>query len=122
MEERLPQLLDKILKNHALIVETFFFEGEYYFRYKTHALSVLFAPNRGDKYGDYSFYMYPRSSGALSSIAQKSMFGDMSELEMISFNSADYPNTVVSKLEELYNLLRQKYSKVDDVFEDILRD
>lgn len=123
MDQRIIQLLEKILSNKDLITEVFNLEAEYYFRFKSHTLSILYAPNRGDDYGKYSLYIYPRWSGPLAQLAHQSMYGEMDEPDMITYNIADFPGEQSLILfENLYTYFRRSSSNIDKILDDLLSD
>lgn len=125
MDPKLNEILKKILSSRELVEETHNSEGEFYFRFKGIAMSILRAVNRDKKYGPYSFFIYPKWKGTLSELAHLSSLGHMDEdaLDMISYHSGEYQNTQTYEyFDILYNFLKIKYTNVnlDELYRRIL--
>src|ERR1700722_4766566 len=126
MEDKITETLKKILSNPDLVEETFRASDEYYFIFKGVAMSVYKALNRESKYGNYSFFIYPKWTGPLSDLAHESSLGNLDEkdMDMIICHMGQYDkNSEASGLfEPLFNLIQKKHTKIDleDVFRKIL--
>jgi hypothetical protein len=125
MEQKLTEILKKILANPDLIGQTYRSENEYYFRFKEVAMSIFRAFDRDAKFGPYSFYIYPKWNDSLEDLAHISSLGNLEEadMDMISYHIGQCKDSEASKyFEPLFKLMQKKHSKIDieDVFRKIL--
>jgi hypothetical protein len=88
-------------------------------------MSIYKALNREAKYGNYSFFIYPKWTGTLPELAHISSLGNLDEtdMDMIIYHVGQYKDTEAAKLfEPLFKLVQKKHTKIDleDVYRKIL--
>ena len=115
------EVIEKFLKEPENIGEVFRTGKEFYFRYGKHCFSIIKRFQDIQKYGDYTFYVYPAWTSSLGELDMLLSVGvDEAEPQMVAYHVKEYPE-IRTLLISLYKLLEEKDLKIDEIFKDVLK-
>jgi len=121
MDPRVIELFHRVLASPHEVREIFRAENEYYFRFLGVPMSILHGPRRDAKVGPYSFYLYPTlEKQSLAAISESSLTNHLEEPEMVPFHVADYAGEDQELFARVYDLMRQRNTNLDGLFERLL--
>jgi hypothetical protein len=110
----------KILTTPDKITEVVARGNEYYFRFGGHAFSVLSRTEDIEKFGEYSFYVYPGWTGSLQALSAS--FEHPNDVDLVTYNENDLPHQTQSALSKLAKLLEEKRLNVHKLFDDVVNE
>ncbi len=117
MNEKVIQVMEKILDEPEKIQEVTRSNAEIFFSFGGQILSVLKRePTR--ELGAFGLYFYPKWRGGIRQLISTQEF-DPESINMIHYNDADSP-AHKGLFRRLYDLLEERSSGIDDVLDDIL--
>ena len=122
MSSKVIHVINKIIARPENIEQVFGGSSEYYFRYKGHFFSILQRTDADERFGRYSFYVYPKWTGTLEALDEFFNFHTSDELAMAAYHETQFSDAEKRLLPTLYSLLQQKELGLDEVFDDILGD
>lgn len=117
MDKKIIEVMRKIASTPDLIGDVNRGGNEYYFHYKGHVFSILSRAVPDDRYGKYSFYVYPDWSDDVQSLASIFQRGDYENVAMVSYHSHDEDE---QPFRQLYAMVESKYFNIDNIVNDIL--
>ncbi len=121
MNEKINAVMDVMCRNRQLISDVTPWGNEFFFRYKSHVMSIIYRKNRQLDWGPYSLYVYPDGARDLSDLAAELERANPEDVgvKMVTYHSSDYNEDSMKKL---YDIVKERSSKVDVILDDILSD
>lgn len=119
-DEKALIAVQRMLDQPGLITDVAEAEHEYYFKFKGHVFSVL-RRTRDEEFGVYSFYIYPRWTGATDALAELYQYGEP-ENPATAFHCAKMSPDAEDLFAKLYQVIDSKVNGVDELLDDIIND
>ena len=120
MSARIFDVIKKILSHPDSIVEITKRSNEYYFRFKSHVMSLVHVEQDGD--WRYVLYIYPGNYDDVKDLADDLDRASADEIPMKHYSSVDYDEFGKKPFRNLYHCLESMHLNMDSVFDDILAD
>lgn len=121
MSDKIIAVMGVMCRNPQHILDVTPAGDEYFFRYKSHVMSVIYRNQPPPGWGPYSVYIYPGTHEDLRELASALDRADPDDIgvAMVAYHSHNYEE---EPMRQLYNCVRGRYLNIDGIFDDILSD
>lgn len=120
MNEKIIEVLEKIVNEPEKIEEIKVYQTEYFFRFAGQVISLLKRDETDSSLGEYSLYFYPRWRSSLGQLISTQEH-DPDSIQMAPYHSIQFPSPVQkASFKKLYSLLTEKALGIDEILDEIL--